>query len=439
MWRVIPHGVLWLFLLWTPCALWRFSLADAAEDVAAQPLLPGVSLIEGRQAPSLIHQSVSSLRVYAFRDGVPRPIPFQVDERDRRDRWVLNRGNRPNADEPAQEFDDNDALVWLNRDLGSRGELAQLPAEANLWVEVRVGSEHAHLGFVYVGAFTQPPPLVCEDCGGARYDAATDRVYAERYALAFQAPFPTHIAFVKQMGDFGDNVVAGVRTVGDVQLLGGLLKIHKTDADVQAELLSYKNGPVRALRRARYTIPLPLGFHTSGRVDLLFYPDFVEGTALLKIAIPPRLLLASGELKAYFDFLQQNGARVLLEDGAASEPVDGQMTPAKQMLAEREAHWAALLLPEGRVVLFIVRLEGALRRLEQRLYFDDETKSESTPGGRPLFGFHFTHADRLETGTHRLSVFACVLDHASPKEIRRTAALFLSPPEVTVTPMPASR
>ncbi len=427
--------VFFFYLLF--CCLPR-ALAIEVNVSSQSFVLPGVSFVDGRRAPELLHQPVSSFRVYTFRDGAPRPIPFQIDERDRRERWTLDLGNQPNANEPAKEFAENNFLVFMNRDLGQRGAFARLPAEARLWAEVRVGGEQSPLGFVYVGVFAQPPPLTCVDCGAARYEEGTDRVYAERYALAFQAPLPTHIAFVEKMGDFGANVVAGVRMVGDIHFLGGLMSIHKTDADLHAERVEYKNGPVRALRRARYWMPLPFGFHTGGRVELFFYRDFVEGTALVKIAIPPRLVLASGELRAYFDFLQQNGARVLLEDGALGEPVDGHMTPGKQSLAERATRWAALLLPDGHVVLFIVRLEGALQRLEQRLYFNDEIKAGESAGGRPRFGFHFTHAERLETGTHRLSVFACVLDNVNIETIHRTANLFLTPPEVVIVQMRSS-
>lgn len=412
--------------------------ACGAEGSPRSFVLPGVSLVEGRQTSLFLHQATSSFRVYAFRDGAPIAIPFQIDKRDRRDRWVLELGKWSNADALVKEFDENDALVFMNRDLGQRGVLAQLPSGATVWGEVRVGREHEPLGFVYVGVFTHPPPLSCGECVAARYDEASDRVYAERYALAFHAPLPTHVAFVDKIGEFGENIIAGVHAVGDVRFLGGLVALHRTDVDIHAELLGYRNGPIRALRRARYWIPLPFGFHTTGRVDLLFYRDFVEGTALLKIAVPPKLVLASGELRTYFDFLQQNGARVLLEDGVPSEPVDGRVTSAKQLLTGRTARWAALLLPEGRTVLFIVRLAGALQRLEQQLYFDDEAKTDKNVGGRPLFGFQFTHVDQLQTGTHRLSVFACVLESMTPEDIRRTANMFLSPPEVTVAQLHAS-
>src|SRR5262249_4824260 len=123
----------------------------------------------------------------------------------------------------------------------------------------------------------------------------------------------------------------------------------------------------------------------------------------------------------------------LLEGMAPSEPVDGRMTPSKQALVGRPAHWAALILPEGRTVVFIIRLEGALQQLDQRLYFADSLQSNDKAGGRPLFGFHLGQMNRLKTGTHRLSVFAQVLDSVDPGEIRNAVTVFLSPPEVVAS------
>ncbi|HXG22211.1 MAG TPA: hypothetical protein VNN62_24485 [Methylomirabilota bacterium] len=427
----------WRTLVWSTIAIASlllpfYSLITAAN--AQEPrVVPGVSLVEGKSATVFLHYPVSAFRLYAFHSGAPQLIPFQVDERDRRDRWALDQGPKPNSDNLTGEFDENDALVFMNRDLGARGDLVQLPSGAMAWGEVRVGSAVEPLGFVYIGVFPQSSPLPCAACTVARYDESTDRVYAERYALAFHAPLPTHIAFVDKMGDFGVNVVAGVHARGEVRFLGGLVTLRKTDADIHAELLGYRNGPVRAIRRARYWIPLPFGFGTSGQVDLLFYRDFVEGTALVKIKIPPSLVLARGEVQAYFDFLQQTGARVLLEGETPSAPVNGRMTPAEQTLTGQPARWAALLLPSGRTVLLVVRLEGGLQRLEQRLYLDELGKAGDAAGGQPLFGFQFARVDRLTTGTHRLSVFACVLDGIDTEEIRRTAGVFLSPPEVAVS------
>ena len=410
-------------------------LASTANALAAGPdsALPGVTLVEGGQALFLQRQPVAAIRVYVFHGNAPLAIPFQVDERDQRDRWVLDQGKSPNLDSPSGEFDSNDAVVMMNRDLGGRGDPTKLPAGASAWGEVRVGSETNALGFAYVGVFDPPPALPSLEQGYARYEPETERVYGERYALEFHAPLPTHVAFVDQLGEFGTNVVAGVHAAGEVRFLGGLVQLHRSDADIQMEILGYRSGPVRVIRRGRYWIPLPLGFRTTGRVDLLFYRDFIEGTTLLKVKIPPRLILANGELQAYFDFLDLRGARILLQEEPPSDPVNGHMTPTQQALAGRPAHWVALLLPTGRTVLLTIRLEGALEQLDPRLYFNDTRRAKARVGGQPLFGFQFPRLDRLETGEQRLSVFVAVLDSTTVEEIRQAAQIFLSPPEVHVS------
>lgn len=416
--------------------IWLVQLPAFAADPLAAGLfssLPGVTLVEGHQAPFLQRQPVAALRVYAFHEHVPVPIPFQIDERDHSDRWILDQGTAQDQESSSAEFADKAALVIMNRDLGSRADPARLPVGTTVWGEIRVGTAASPLGFAYVGVFAHPPPLPSAEHVYARYEPQTDRVYAERYALEFHAPLPTHVAFVNQLGEFGTNAVAGVHAAGEVRFLGGLLTLHKADADIQMELLGYRSGPVRVIRRGRYWVPLPLGFRTSGKVDLIFYRDFVEGTSLLKVKIPPRLVLANGELQTYFDFLNLKGARLLLDEEPPSDPVNGHMTPAKQALAGRSAHWAALLLPNGRTVLLILRLEGALERLDPRLYFDDASRADSQLGGQPIFGFQFSRLKRLETGTHRLSVFAILLDSTTVEAVRQAAKIFLSPPEVSAS------
>jgi len=425
MMRFVPRLLLLLALCFAPLS--TFTTNDQIAGLRSP--LPGFTLIKGEQIPFLHHHPTSTIRVYVFHDNVPVPIPFQIDERDRRDRWVLDDAGQSQI---STEFGVNHFLVMMNRDLGQRGDRARLPMGATTWGEIRVGEEPEPLGFAYVGIFQDPPPLACPGCVYARYDPQTDRVYAERYALEFRGPLPSHVAFVHQLGEFGTNTIAGVRASGEVRFLGGLLKLRRTEADIHTEDVSYRQGPVRAIRRARYWIPLPLNLRTTGRVDLLFYRDFVEGTAMVKLKVPPRLVLADGELRTYFDFLGLQGARLWLDNEPLREQIDGQMSAAEQALAGRPARWAALVLPDGRTVWVVVRLEGALQRLDQRLYFADITKTNGEVGGLPLLGFEFTGVNRLETGVHRLSVFAGILDSADSREIQRTVNVFLSPPVVSV-------
>jgi hypothetical protein len=323
----------------------------------------------------------------------------------------------------------------MNRDLGCRANLAALPAGASDWMEVRLGPTDQPYGYAYVGVFAQPPLRSTAGQTYAYYDATHDRIYASSYTLEFNAPLPTHLALVQRLGDFGTNIVAGVHAEGDVKLFGGLLSFRRDEKDLRMEISGMKDGLVRVLRRARYWLPLPFGFRTTGRVDLLFYRDFVEGTALVKIKIPPRLVLANGELKTYFDFLALSGARVLTEGMSPSDPVDGYMSPADYTLEGHPTRWAALLLPDGRAILFVLRFEGALQSLEQHLLFTDGAGALQLQGSAPLFGFRFSRVDRLTAGTHRISVFAMILENGNAATVQQAVSFFTAPPEVAVSSM----
>ena len=392
---------------------------------------PAATVVEGQTVPFLHGRAIANLRVFAFVDKTFTAIPFQIDERDQRDRWVLASSTQLKTDDSPGLFDANDVIVFMNRDLGERGTPAGAASGAALWIEVRVGDETHPTGFVYIGVFPTPPAVPSLQ-SSVRCEPEKDRIYAERYALAFGAPLPTHLAFVEKLGDFGTNAIAGVRAIGEVRLLGGLLALRRSEQDMRMEDVTYRAGPVRVIRRARYWIPLPLGFRAQGRLNLLFYRDFVEGTTTVKVKIPPRLVLGDGELKAYFDFLPLPDARPILEGEHQENLTNGNQTNKEQMLSERPVRWAALLRPDGKVVLFVVRLEGALQQLGQQLYFENSLDERGNGGGQTRFGFLFSHINRLTTGTHRLSVFAMVLESTNPEDIRRAVNAFLTPPTVSV-------
>ena len=111
-----------------------FASARAEAPTGALPesgrLPVGASEVVGKDAPSLLGLRNTSFRVYAFRGGSAAPIPFQVDERDKRDHWVDDEGPQPVRDDSPGIFDDNDVIVFMNRDLGSRGDPAKLPEGA---------------------------------------------------------------------------------------------------------------------------------------------------------------------------------------------------------------------------------------------------------------------------------------------------------------------
>jgi len=404
---------------------------DAGGTRADATVRAGASELVGADAKPLLGRPTSSIRVYAFRDGVPSVIPFQVDERDQRGHWADDAGPQPIRDDSPGVFDENDVVVFMNRDLGAHGDATKLPRGATAWLEVRIGPTQSPLGYVYVGTFDAPPPLPADLHNYARYDAKTDSVYAERYAVRFGGPLPTELELLKSPGESAPNVLRAVHARGEARILAGLFHLERDEKDLLHTLQGYRDGPVRVIRSAKYWIRLPLGFKARGKVELLFYRDFVEGRAQIKVKIPPRLVPADGSMTAYFDFRDFTGAHVLAPAGLLSEPIDGHMTETKRRFTDQQPiRWAALLLPNAKSFLLAVRLGGSLQRLDQKLYFDD---SDDPTLGKPSFGFSLGGVNRLDTGEHELSVNAMILDGTDPTAVTDAAGVLLQTPEVSVT------
>ena len=140
MQHIRPAFLIACLLTTLPAQLW----AEAA------PAQPGAIVLEGQSLPFLYRQSLSQIQVFAFHSAALTPIPFQIDERDRRGRWVIKSGPRPSRDDQPGRFDPNDAIIFLRRDMGQRAPAAAFPTGATRWHEVRLGSQDAALGFVYI-------------------------------------------------------------------------------------------------------------------------------------------------------------------------------------------------------------------------------------------------------------------------------------------------
>jgi hypothetical protein len=420
----------WGFLVPWALAFLAAARAEVPDGPAPTPAeRVGASEVVGKNAPALVGRRSSSVRVYAFRDGSAAPIPFQVDERDRRGTWANDDGPQPVRDDTPGIFDDNDVIVFMNRDLGAQGDPGKLPEGASKWLEVRVGEPSSPTGFAYVGAFDAPPSLPAEQRDYAHYVAERDEILADRYTVRFGAALPTFIAFVHRQGEDGRNVLNSVRAHGQVKILAGLFRFERSEKDLQYTLQGWRDGPVRAIRSAKYWIRLPLGFKARGRLELLFYRDFVEARAQVKIRFPPRLVPADGWLTAYFDFRDFADGRVMSPNGTLEQPIDGTMTEAKREFTRQQVRWSALLLPNDQIFLLATRLGGSLQRLDQRLYLED---SNDPARGKPSFGFTLSGVNRLETGEQELSVNAMVLEGASPTDGSAAASVLLQPPDVAV-------
>lgn len=382
---------------------------------------PGASLVDGKLGEAMLGHPTAAFRGYAFgKDGKPEEIPLQVDERTDNDRWALDHGVKVGGDERPGIFDPNDAIVILNRDLGVRGKVSALPAGAASWLEVRVGSEASPLGHAYVGVF--PAAKAPQPSEHVRYDSKTDQVFADKYALKFDTVLPNHVAFVDEIGELGESFVSATHAVGEAYLLGGMFHFARSEADMKEEVEGHRIGAVRAIRRGQYVVPLPLGFHASGRVEFLFYADFLEITGRLRLKYPAWVAGADGGLSGFVEIPPSIAARPIWDPTM----IKSSAVPVAVPNPSGESY-AALVFDDGDVLVMAVRLEGGLRKMDQRFYFESREGQKNR-----VFGFEVSEASRLEAGIHPFTLVAAFLHGPTETEILETAKILASPPSVAV-------
>ena len=383
----------------------------------------GVTIIPGEEIPSLLGKQTIEIHVRACRSGEAVIVPFQVDERDRRDRWVLDHGPAAGVDESPGVFDRNDAIVVRNRSVGERCDAVVVGQSLDHGVEVRIGPAGSPLGFLYAGT----SPLPQAESGSVRYDPAADLVETDAYSFGFGEVLPDLFA-IQQKGDRAPrNLLQALRAHGEARLFGGLIVLRRSEEDLTGHVEGYRQGPLRVIRRAKYSIRLPLGFRARAIIQFTFYEDLMIGSAVAKVRIPPFLIPGDGELAAYLDLRNFAGATVVLDRVPIPGRIDGAMGPADHGLAGSEGRWAAISAPGGRSFLLCVRRGGALARLDQRFLFRDRPPDDGTLS----LGFTLSGVRRLETGAHPLDVIG-VVSSTDPSRIAHGAEALLSPPEIAV-------
>lgn len=397
-----------LCLLCITVTTFMFVTLGVARDRIDQRVV-GAIVIDGEECAFLQGKLISNIQVYAAQQEHFVAVPFQIDERDRRGRWVITSGPRTTQDSSPGIFDSNDAITILHKHAGRR---TTPNGDGVPWYEVTLELANNTTKYVYVRVAPQakeralPHPV--------SYDEQRDRVHTRHYGVAFDTPLPNHLSFDSIPGKLGANVISGTSLLAEVSFLKGLLKLQRTETDIRSRHYGHTNGPVRLIRRGRYWFPLPFGFRATGRVDLIFYSDFVEGTALVKVKIPPRLILADGRLRVSFDFLDFGKSRLVL--------------PEDDNTFDGSTRWAAITLPSGESLLLVTHMGSGLSQLKQRPHF---TRPQLPLIGNPSFGFDFSEVSRLQVGTHRISVFGVLLPQSDMAAIQNAAKFFLTTPRVS--------
>src|SRR5437762_1783307 len=377
---------------------------------------------------------LARLGLLAFHQGQPAPVPFQVDERRGR-KLALPGGPEPTADDKPGVLDADDLLVFMACDAGeqaSGAELARALEEAGagaVWRELRIEDpvDHAR-GFVYLVSAEHPPAT------GRRYVAyvpAGDLVESARYRIGLVNALPTY--FVLATGaTLGPNLIDGLRLRAEATLRADLAHWTLDEQHGRHQLIAWKAGPVRVVRRSRHQVVLGLGIHlTAGIAHTYFYPQHVYGPGSLKLPFSPGILFRDISAYGGGDGRDLRGSRYFAPgappDGFA---VDGHMDERERAFAS-SGEW--FVLAHGTdALLFVTRMSENLRRgvTLSLVYRDDAARPsppEDSPGTVPLVGYRGRGIEKLPGGRYQFALHIYTLSGYRRGDERRLLAQLDAP------------
>ncbi len=237
-------------------------------------------IIRGEYLGPIEGTSITALRLYAFKQGSFQPIPFQIDERDPEGGYVLTSGLQAAEDVDKGLLDYNDDLVFMARDAGDRAP--EGPTNfmgSDIWVEIELSDpiDLKNKAWVYCCYFSNTPPAL-SPVDYVNYFPDKEQIFTENYGLGYRKGMTlyTDLFYADGKGGFGQDFIDRIKVRIEVKFLFNLLKITKSEEDFRAEVVAWKDGPVRVLRNVQNYVRVLFNLSSPSVFSITeYYSDYM--------------------------------------------------------------------------------------------------------------------------------------------------------------------
>ncbi len=395
-------------------ALVFFSSGVMAQEDKTITRVEDFVVIKGEKIVENFGKAISSMALIAKIEGKIQPIPFQIDEINKKGQWVLpelppeSKSSKRDKDEDKGCVDKNDELVFMIRDAGDRIAPAGYPEKALAVDEITLTDpEDKGRAWVYLCSFSCPPPVSDKDY--VTYYVEKNRVRSNNFELGFSKEVPfswDHLCFIGQPNMF-DRLKVRFR----LKLLGYVMK--KDETDFTSHLSSYKDGPIRVIRRVRSAVRMNRILKTpSAASETLYYDNAIVMPYRVKVPIDLQIIkkylgLGFIKIRGGVDMQNLHGWQLCTDLGSECFDIDGKMDANEEAIAEKEVRWAVLQGPPGGFFFRIIldrTPDGSPQELPMRTafyYMDNDDLPEGpefVPGQSPNFGWWFHDFELMPKG-----------------------------------------
>jgi len=193
---------------------------------------------------------IARLSLLAFREGVLAPIPFQIDERDRKGHYVMTAGKIAGGDEDNGKLDANDELVFLVSDAGDQlPEEERLAGGRRIEIEITDPRYPDQPAWAYLARYQAVPPRSALDY--IHYDPETERMISPcciiGYPKGLGFMFYNDLIYLESAGGDGRDFLDRIKFRFTIDFFGGMVTLKRNEECFGAEVQGWIDGPVRVL------------------------------------------------------------------------------------------------------------------------------------------------------------------------------------------------
>lgn len=391
-------------------------------------------VVRGKRMKKNLHTRIDRLSLFVKQEGKVQPIPFQIDEINAEGEWILphvppylrDASVVVERDDDNGCLDENDELVFMIRDSGDRLLRADFP-EGALAVDEIMLTDPVDNGraWVYLCSFCSNPPLSDRDY--VSYVFPQNRVITDDYELGFSLEVPVSWDSISFRGE--PNMIDRMKIRFSMKIFG--IRYRRDETHFKSDLSSYKDGPVRVIRRVRSSFRLNRLLKTpSTASESIYYDNAVVAPFRVKVPVSMKALpgIVSGlEVRGGVDMQNMHGwsFRADVEDRWMS--IDGAMDEKEKSIQGEGSTWFLLAGTPG---AFLCRMildrnwDGSFQELPMTtdlFYVDDDhtpDPPEFVPGQSPNVGFFMRGAENLSRGTYYFFIINYMIkDYQNGREV----------------------
>ncbi len=366
--------------------------------------------VDGSALRQMAGKPLEKLRLYSFLDGKFVPVPFQIDEKDAQNNYVLEQGSDKGKDDAPGVLDANDELVFMAWDAGDQISLKEFPQGVLEHSEIEVRDpETKEEAYVYLLLFDAPPSL--SDADYVKYKTETEEVDAFYYGVKFSEDAPLvfdSMYLKKQIGGDEKNTIDRLKIRFTGKLILGL-RVSKNEEDFKTELLAYKDGPVRVIRRTKSEVVFYGIFKSPSAVgNELFYGNYFYFPFVVDFPFDVKDVFAEAKMRLTTEMSPGTTMVYFNSNISKGLTVDGVMSDEEKNVNRAPFTWAVVQSSaQGNTTAFLnMPVISASVPIQPNLfYMDDEALEdapENFPGQRGNLGYELDNFQWLKKGAHSI-------------------------------------